>query len=98
MKKLVTISAALLSLCALAGCDSAPKDADLRQAVRGQMEAIGGKRGADFWKEELDKIKVVGCVKSDKGGFECDYSGPFGTTHGRFVKVDSGWTLVGGAG
>lgn len=98
MRSTTYTAAALASLCALAGCDSAPKDADLRQAVRSQMEAIAGKRGADGWKDELDKIKVVGCVKSDKGGYECDYSGPFGTTHGRFVKTDSGWTIVGGPG
>ena len=98
MKSIPITAAALLSLGVLTGCDSAPKDVDVRRAVRGQMEAIGGKRGADFWKEELDKIKVVGCVKSDKGGYECDYSGPFGTTHGRFVKTESGWAIVGGAG
>jgi len=87
---------AALSLLVLVGCSSTPGDAEVREALMAQALAIGGKEAAKMMKEDIDKVKVIGCVKAEAGGFKCDWTSPMGAASGRIVKADSGWVLVGG--
>ena len=86
-----------LSLSACSG--GAPGDADVREAMAKQIEAISGKQGVESQKAELDKIKVGKCVSAELGGFTCEFTAGAGTQTARFKKGDKGWDLVGvGAG
>lgn len=93
MKRATSAAFAALSLAA---CGGPPSDDDFRAALRAQMEAMGGKAGAAMWKEEVDKSKLLGCSKSDAGGYRCDFNGPMGAGAGRFVKSDKGWVMIPG--
>ena len=88
--------AALAARAALAGCGGAPTNEDFRTAMRAQMSAVGGKQASDIFKEELAKTKLIGCAKSDAGGYACDWNGPMGAGSARMVKGGAGWTLIPG--
>lgn len=85
-----------MSLSACSG--GAPGDADVREAMAKQIEAISGKQGVDSQKEELDKIKVGKCASAELGGFTCEFTAGAGTQTGRFKKGEKGWDLVGVGG
>jgi len=112
MSKSKTIIAAVLAIAAmevLTGCEQAPGDAEVREALRGRVVSLNESISRD-WKmtdkesKELDKvlakIKVVGCQKAyQKNGFNCDWTGaePLAMvvgSSGRIVKSDSGWILT----
>jgi hypothetical protein len=88
--------AALAACVVLSACGGAPSDDDFRSAMRAQMSAAGGKPAADLFKEELAKTKLIGCAKSDAGGYACDWNGPMGAGSARMVKGGEGWTLIPG--
>lgn len=96
MSKFMGFVAALSLVLGLAGCSHAPGDAEVREALMAQAVAFGGKEAAKVVKEDIDKVKVIGCVKAEAGGFKCDWTSPMGAASGRIVKSDSGWVLVGG--
>lgn len=85
---------------AMSGCGGgAPADADIRQAMFKQMEALVGKAAAEDQKAELAKIKVAKCVKAELDGYQCEFSNSMGgTSVGRFKKNSDGWALIGVGG
>lgn len=97
-KSILTIGAMVAAL-GLAGCGAAPSEADVRAAMTRQIEEIGGKAGADMFKDEVAKMKLINCAKADVGGYRCDWTGGIsGSGSGRFVKSDSGWVLMAAGG
>lgn len=99
-KKLMPAAIAIIAAWALAGCgDSAPTDANVREALSRQIEAMGGKAAAEGQKAELAQVKVVKCAKAELGGFACEIDSPMGgRVTGRFKKGAEGWALVGVGG
>lgn len=92
------IASALVSL-AMSGCgESAPSDANVREAMSRQIEMMGGKAAVADQKAELDKVKVVKCAKAELGGFACEFEGPMGRVTGRFKKESEGWVFAGPVG
>lgn len=87
---------ALLAALGLAGCgDSAPSESDVRSALMDYFRPDGSKADSEQFKKEAARIKLIGCAKAtEKGGFNCDFSGVAGMASGRFVKADKGWQLV----
>lgn len=92
--KRFSIAVCLLT-AVLTGCGANPGDAEVKEALYKQIEAVLGKEGAKGQQAELDAVKVVGCKKADSNGFVCDWTGPSGGGSGRIVKGESGWVLVG---
>lgn len=79
----------------LAGCSSPPNDEDLRSALKGQMEAVAGKTGMSMFSDSIKQAKIIGCAKSDAGGYKCDFTGMMGVAQsGRLVNSKDGWILV----
>ncbi len=84
-----------LAAVVLAGCGAAPNDDDLRSALKGQMEAVAGKTGMSMFSDSIKQAKIIGCAKSDAGGYKCDFTGMMGVAQsGRFVKSKDGWIMV----
>lgn len=91
--------AVLAALLTLAGCGGAPSDDDVRAALNKQLVGVGGSMASDMYKEQLAKVKLIGCKKADAGGFQCDFAnGAGGAGSGRFIKSDAGWVMVGQGG
>lgn len=89
------IAGVLAAAQSLSGCgDSPPKDADIRTALSAWAQTIGGQTGVDMFKESIAQAKVIACVKSDIGGYNCDFIGLVGPQNARFVKSDSGWVVI----
>ena len=87
---------ALLAALGLAGCGaSAPSESDVRSALMDYFRPDGSKADSEQFKKEAAGIKLIGCAKAtEKGGFNCDFSGVAGMASGRFVKGDKGWQLM----
>lgn len=87
---------ALLAALGLAGCgDSPPSEADVRGALMDHFRPPGMKADSEQFKKEAAGIKLIGCAKAtEKGGFNCDFSGIPAMPSGRFVKADKGWQLI----
>ena len=95
-KPLMSAAIAALAGLALAGCgESAPSDANIREAMARQMEQMMGKQAAESQKDDLAKVKVVKCAKAELGGFNCEFDGPMGRATGRFKKESEGWVFAG---
>lgn len=91
MRQSLLATAVVLAL-ALTGCSGGePTEAQMDEGFRHFLETIGGKAALESL--HLAKVKKIGCTKSDKGGFACDYQGPMGPGRGRFVKADTGWQM-----
>lgn len=73
----------------LAGCDQAPGEAEVRQAL---TSAAGGFIG--MVEKDLAQLKVLGCAKASPTGYICDWTSPLGAGSGRIVKTEKGWMLV----
>ncbi len=99
-KQLMLAAVSAMAVLALAGCgESAPNDANVREAMSRQIEMMGGKAAVESQKEELAKVKVVKCVKAEIGGFTCEIVNPMGGhITGRFKKESEGWAMVGAGG
>lgn len=95
-KGIVVSIAAMVTALGLVGCGQTPGEAEVREALTKQIVAVSGKDGEQTAKEELAKLKVIGCAKAEPNGFKCDWTSPSGSGSGRIVKSDSGWVLVGG--
>lgn len=87
------LAAASLAACQ-AGCSRAPSDADVRAALSSQAKAAGGEPALDALRDELPSVKVVQCVESKLGGYDCDYAGRAGASRARFVKGSGGWAMM----
>ena len=87
---------ALLAALGLAGCgDSGPSESDVRSALMDYFRPAGAKADSEQFKKEAARIKLIGCAKAtEKGGFNCDFSGVASMGSGRFVKADKGWQLM----
>lgn len=99
MKHTITAVAMIVIALALSGCGSSPpSDDDVRQAIGDYMNSIfsvprSAKRDEED-KKHLAKIKVINCVKSDAGGYKCDFVGFDLARSARFVKSDKGWVFL----
>lgn len=88
--------ALLSALCAalalgLAGCGgSGPSDAEIGQAL---LMAVSG--GHPDKGDKPAPVKESKCSKADGEAYECDFMLDGSGRHGRLVKMDAGWTLVG---
>ena len=88
---------ALLAALSLAGCGgaAAPSESDFRSALMDHFRPPGAKADSEQFKTEAARIKLIGCAKAtEKGGFNCDFSGVAGMASGRFIKADKGWQLM----
>lgn len=78
----------------LAGCSGEPSESEMRDAV---MVASGvGEDGSIFSEKHFAKFKKLQCKEAEKGGYSCDYIGPFGPLNARFVETDDGWRFIPG--
>ena len=84
-KKMLVVA---LSVVALGGCSSGPSEADIKDSMYKQMEAMAGSEGAKNHKGLFDSIKLVGCKKADSNGYVCDMTSGMGGMTGRFVETD----------
>jgi hypothetical protein len=89
---------ALAILPLLAACGGSPSDDDVRHAVMSQVEGVAGQQGADMLKQDIAKLRVIGCKKADPEGYQCDVTGLpiFGGNSAsiRLVKDGSTWRIV----
>ena len=88
---------------ALSGCGSSPpSDEDVRQAIGEWLQSAfsmgssnpPSQKSKDEMKKALASVKVINCVKSDAGGFKCDFVGFELARSARFVKSDAGWVYL----
>ena len=79
----------------LAACGGPPSEADVRAAMLRQGEAMGLTTIDAGFKANVEKIKLIGCVKAEPTGYRCDLSNAAGAAgNSRFVKTESGWAIV----
>ena len=82
---------ALCAALALAACGgSGPTDAEIGQAL---LVAVSG--GHPDKGDKPAQVKESKCSKADGDAWECDFMLDGAGRHGRLVKMDAGWTLVG---
>ena len=86
---------ALSALCAalalgLAGCGSGPSDGEIGQAL---LVAVSG--GHPDKGDKPAPVKESKCSKADGDAWECDFMLDGAGRHGRLVRMDAEWTLVG---
>ncbi|RNF30037.1 hypothetical protein NM04_14970 [Massilia aurea] len=94
---MVCVRAAFIAVTAiaLAACSGGPSESDVRDAMIKQAEASGVRMVAPDYKETIAKVKLVGCEKAERGGFDCDVSTAQGSVaNARFVKTDAGWSVA----
>ena len=95
-------AASLCAALALAGCgkpadaaDARPTDAEVRGALEAHFYASAPKGVEQKRRPDFSGIKVVGCSKSAKEGFECEFVNVVGATvKGRFAKAAGGWQWI----
>lgn len=92
MNLMKALFAALL-LISLTACGSQPNDEDLRAAMTENLKAMGA--GSQF-KEEIAKIKILSCKKSESREYLCHIKGVMDMNQTvRMIKTDNdGWQLI----
>jgi hypothetical protein len=109
LRRARALSVAVVACAGLAACGGEPSEADMKSAmeqifkgINEELDGVGKVVGKDLT-TKVQAMKKLGCAKAEGNpGYRCDFTmtitGPMGElsqkASGRFVKSDSGWTVL----